>query len=71
LAVNIIFELFSVLMEMLIVSRFSYPPVTLIDEDARNQMVGKEMQMALVSMLELCSVFVSLLIIFYQLNFTL
>ena len=36
-------------MEMVIVNRFSYPPVTLVDEEVRSQMVGKEMQMGLVS----------------------
>ena len=35
-------------MEMTLVNRFSYPPVTVVDEDVKNQMISKEHQMALV-----------------------
>jgi len=44
-----VFLLFAVMMEMAIVNRFSYPPVTVVDEELRNQMIGKEHQMSLVS----------------------
>ena len=33
------------------VNRFSYPPVTLVDDEVRNQMIGKELQMALVRLM--------------------
>ena len=35
-------------MEMILVNRFSYPPVTLVDEDDRNQLIGKEVKLSMV-----------------------
>lgn len=36
-------------MEMALVNKFSYPPVTVVDVDERNHMIAKEQQLALVS----------------------
>ena len=35
---------------MALVNKFSYPPVTVVDVDERNHMIGKEQQLALVSL---------------------
>nr|CAB3256291.1 integrator complex subunit 1 [Phallusia mammillata] len=40
------YPMLKVLMEMAIVNRFTYPPVTVVDEEMKNQMIGKEHQMA-------------------------
>uniref|UniRef100_H2XNV6 Uncharacterized protein n=1 Tax=Ciona intestinalis TaxID=7719 RepID=H2XNV6_CIOIN len=42
------YPMLKVFMEMSIVNRFSYPPVTVVDSDLRSQMTGKELQMSLV-----------------------
>ncbi|XP_076816735.1 integrator complex subunit 1-like [Clavelina lepadiformis] len=47
------YPMLKVFMEMTLVNRFSYPPVTVVDEDVKNKMISKEHQMALVEKSEI------------------